>query len=357
MLPVLQHGFHQPLICLSNVIQQRKLRHNQNWRQNARHCSAYGQNTGFPESKGSKRMIRFAIAMGGLALVGCSTPDVSPGIGEAVALLAETDRQVRPTLESIAAIELADAEDAAMRDGAQVIGFDGDCDPVAAREQGQVFSQCRLIERAAPVTVAVNATQVILAIDTLGSYYAALLALAESDAPDEVAARSAALIDTLAAFDSENGTDAFATLAARKDPISRSAGFWVNQARIAALRKVMRRADPVIEELTETAVAWLDGQPGNVLVAYQAFLGTRTELVLATEAGDLGAQRRATEALRASHAALLQSEQQSPANHLLLLRKLHGDLLSRLSSPQSAGEFITTLEEIKAISDLVRKGE
>ena len=301
-------------------------------------------------------MTRIVLYLGTAILAACTTPDLGPGIGEATRLLAATDRELRPVLSPLAAAELAAAEEAAMRRGDLVLGFEGDSDPYAARDEGKVLSECRLVEHARPLDGPVNATQTLLALDTLGAYYAALAALAASNAPDEIAARSAALIDGLNGLSKDLGSGAFAGLGARRDLIGRSSGFVANQARTAAIRKVVRKADPVIGDLTALAVAWLDELPGGVPEAQAAFVDARGRLLEATEARNLAAQRDATQSLRKAHAALLKAEAASPANPLLMLRKLHGDLARRLSRPGSADDFLKTLAEIRAISDLARKG-
>lgn len=288
-------------------------------------------------------------------MTACSVPDLSPNIAEAVQLLADTDRQLRPALTPVAAAELAAAEEAMMRNGQQVLGFGGNCDAIATRAEGGVVSECRLVERALPVTGPVNTTQALRALDVLGGYFAAIGALAAAESSDEVAARSGTLLDALAALGNGGGPDAFVGLGARRDLIVRSTSFVAAQYRIAALHRVVRRADPVIGEMTDIAVAWLDDLPGGVPEAQAALLDARDALATATEARNLPAQRSATAELRAAHARFRKAEAESPANRLLLLRKLHAGLRNRLEHPQSAKELLATLEEIKAITELAKK--
>lgn len=287
-------------------------------------------------------------------LSACSTPDVTPAIGEAAKLLADMDKSVRPVLEPVADAELAAAETAAMRKGKQVLGFEGQCDPQAARDEGKVIMDCRLVEIALPTNGPVNATQMLMALDVLKDYYAALGGLAASQSPAEARANAETLVAALGDL-GDGRTPAFAALAEKKALIGQTTGFILEQARHAAIRKVVRRADPVIGELTKTAVAWFDRQPGNLPAALTAFNDARDRATDAAELRDLDRQRAANAELRAAYAALRKAEAQSPANQLLLLRKMHSDLVRRLAGPGSPEELLKTLEQVRAIADLAKQ--
>lgn len=287
-------------------------------------------------------------------LSACSAPDVTPAIGEATRLLAEMDKSVRPVLEPVADAELAAAEAAAMRAGKQVLGFEGQCDPQAARDAGKVIMECSLVEIALPTDGPVNATQVLMALEVLTDYYAALGALAASQSPGEAKANAEALVAALGDL-GDGRMPTLAALAERKALVGKTTGFILEQARYAAIRKVVRRADPVIGELTTTAVAWLDGQPGNLPAAQIAFLDARDRAADAAESRDLDRQRAANDELRAAYAAMRKTEAQSPANQLLLLRKMHRDLARRLSGPGSPEELLKTLEQVREIADLAKQ--
>lgn len=290
-----------------------------------------------------------------LALTACTTPDVSPGIGEAVSLLAQTDHALRPTLTPLAAAELSKAQEAAMKSGKTIVELQGDCDYTVSRGSGQVLTDCSLRENARPTTGPVNATQMVEALDVLGDYFAALAKLASSASSDEVAARTAGLMDALTALDKGDKAglkQLGQTAADRKPLVVQTVGFVVAQARVAGLRKVVRKADPVIGALTETAVAWLDDLPGGMPVAQARLTDAEEAVTRAALAHDIGRQRAAAADLRGAFAAFKKAEAASPATRLLMIRKLHGDILRRLSSPQSAEELLATVEQVKAIAAL-----
>lgn len=295
-------------------------------------------------------------------LVACSTPDLSPAITEATRLLTATDGDLRPALTIEAAREQAEAERIAMRDGGMVVGLKGDCDPAATQREGRVFSDCELVTLAAPPATPVSATQMLAALDGLRTYYEGLADLADARTSDEVAAATGRLFDTLAAVGNEDGVPeglaaAAKSAAERKDLVTRGAGFLAEQSRLAALRRVMRRADPIIGTLTDRAVAWLDLQPGGVDEARQLLSDARLALLDATEAGDLPRQESETARMRAAFAAFKAAERASPANRLRLLRQMHAELLARSQTPGEAEDFLTVLEEVRAIADLAAKGD
>lgn len=306
-------------------------------------------------ASGLATAFRPALFASALLIGACTTPDVGAGIGEAASLLAETDQALRPTLNPLAATELVAAEEAAMASGKTIVELQGDCDYTLSRGSGQILTDCGLRENARPMTGPVNATQVIEALDILDDYFTALSKLASSESSDEVAARTAGLMDALASLGDGDGTglDKLAKAATEQKPlVVKALGFVAAQVRVAGLRRVVRKADPLIGELTEAAVAWLDDLPGGMPAAQERLTGAEEAVTLAALAGDVGRQRAAAAELRAALAAFKTTEAASPATRLLMIRKVHGDILRRLSSPQSAAELLNTVEEIKAIAAL-----
>jgi hypothetical protein len=296
-----------------------------------------------------------------LFLGACSTPDLSPGIAESARLLEATDKGLRPGLAAQAAQEQAKAELAAMQAGRIVLGLEGDCDPAATHNEGRVFSACELLTLAALPAEPVSATQMLAALDALRDYYSGLASLADARSSDEVAAATAGLFDALAQAGKAPGApkalaDFAASGASRKDLATRTTGFLADQYRLAALRRVVRRADPVIDALTERAVAWLELQPGGVGEARKRLSEARLKVLDATGARDLAGQQSATSEMREAFAAFKAAERSSPANQLRLLRQMHAELLARAKSPGNAEDFLTVLEEVRAIADLAAKG-
>lgn len=296
-----------------------------------------------------------------LLLGACSMPDLSPGIAESARLLEATDKGLRPGLAAEAAREQAKAELKAMQAGRIVLGLEGDCDPAATHSEGRVFSACELVTLAAPPAEPVSATQMLAALDALRDYYSGLASLADARSSDEVAAAIAGLFDALTQAGKAPGApkalaDFAASGASRKDLATRTTGFLADQYRLAALRRVVQRADPVIGALTDRAVAWLDLQPGGVGEARKRLSEARLQLLDATQARDLAGQQSATSKMREAFFAFKAAERTSPANQLRLLRQMHAELLARAKSPENAEDFLNVLEEVRAIADLAAKG-
>lgn len=305
-------------------------------------------------------MTRAVLIVAGV-LAACSVPDVQPNVTAAAELLAVTEGTVRPGLEPLAAAELAEAEDAAMRDGRVIVGLDGTCHYDEAREAGEVTTDCSLIAFARPDDGAVNATTTLDALDVMAAYFTALGALASAESSDEVRARTAALMKALGDLGEGNDSAALDRIAAgakdRAELVTRTAGFLAAQARIAALRRVVRKADPVIARIVAPAAAFLDQQPGNLPDAQDRLDQAEAGYIAAAGSGNVAEHRAAAADLRDAFAAFKRAEAASPANRLLLLRRFHAELLDRLTSGGEPEDLLSVAEEIKAIVDLANQGE
>jgi hypothetical protein len=295
-----------------------------------------------------------------IMVAACAVPDIGLSVDEAAALLAETNNSVRPVLDPIMAQELATSEEVTMRRGGTILGLEGTCHYDDARKAGLAVTDCALVEYVRPDKGPVNATSVGDALDAMSGYFAGLAAIASSESSDEVAARAGALIEAVAAFGAEGNPASLRRLGAaaaeRRDLATRGAGFLAVQYRVAAVRKVVRRADPVFDRIVPIAAAYLDTLPGGLPAAQARLEEAEEELAIAPNVS-VAAHRTAAIELRAAFAAYKQAEAASPATRLYLLRRLHAGLLQSLSGPRSPEELLTVLEEIKVINDLAREGK
>jgi hypothetical protein len=300
-------------------------------------------------------MTRFS-ACSLVLLIGCAAPDMTPAIDEARLLLADTNTSLQPAIAPVAAAELAAAEQAAMAEGKVILDLAGDCDFEVARANGRMVSDCTLVENARPTTGPVNATQVLDAMDALETYFAALGALADARTSAEVGARTKALLDAVGKLDAGKGADGLARIAAaareRSELVGGVAGFVANQARAKALRRVVRRADPVIGRMAEIAAAWLDTQPGNMPAAQEQLLAAQEALILASNPA---ARATAASELRAAFAAFRKAEAASPATRILLLRRMHAAIAAGPSGVDGFEAVLETLEDIRALIDLAEE--
>ena len=240
-------------------------------------------------------------------LAACTAPDLGPDLTSASQLLAQTSKELQPSLLPQAKKEQAAAELASMRGGNLAVGPEGDCDPAATHNEGRALSKCDLVTLSAPPDKPISATAVLGALDGLTAYYAALASARSSDA---VASQVGSLIDALAANGSAaNAPEALgqsaAEAAAQKDSVTTAAGFVVNIYRLNALHTVIAKADPVVGALTDRAVACLDLQPGGPFAAETRLNAARRALANSEEAKDLRGQVRATAELRAAWHPLL----------------------------------------------------
>ncbi len=295
-----------------------------------------------------------------LGLAACTVPNVSPGIDAAKTLLSTTDTDLRPKLAPVAAQELARAEQDYVAQGKAIVELLGTCRYEDARTNGMILPDCHLVQSALPDHGPVNATEVLEALDVLSNYFTALAAIASADSSDAVATQTGAVIDALSKLGSGSGSSGLAKIAAfaaaNKDQAVTSVGFLAAQYRVAALRRVVRKADPVIDALVQGAVLYLDARPGGLVAAEQNMTRAERAMTTAAVAHDAAGQTRAAQDLRTTFAAFHQAAATDPANRLLLLRKLHGDLLHGLTGPQSAEDYLTTLEQIRKIADLAQQG-
>jgi len=299
-------------------------------------------------------MNRFSASSLFLAIAGCATPDVSTPLSETRAQLMTVTQQVLPSITPLAAAERARAQDRAIEEDRPVVGLSGDCDTVASRATAQVLTTCNLVEffdhRGDPG----SATEVKEFLDIMDAYLTSLEALVASQTPQEARAQAQAIVIAFGTADS-NRPAAFERLGAslrdRQDLIDEASGFLVNQARVSALRRVVREADGAIEEAVPIVAAHLSFLDEDLLTAQTELLDAQEAVLLLEGAGDPAGYRLAVARLRTSHAAFLQAEADSPVVRLFLFRQAHARLLERATVGVTPTEFVTLLEDLRTLRD------
>jgi hypothetical protein len=286
-------------------------------------------------------------------LSGCTVPDVTPEVAASVDLLAATDGKLRPSLKILAAQELRQSEDALLASGDTVYET-SNCDE---SDEFGLMTDCQLDFLGNLDEGPVNATQALTALNDIEAYFATLLILASDDDSNAVRAQAQELAKALDEV-GEGKSEALATLAKdvgkRGDTFVAASGFLADQNRIAALRSVVRRADPIIASQTEIIAAYLD-LDGELAAAHSVLVEAEAEVVEAQAAKDTRRYRKAIEDLKAVHRAYRRAQEAAPSYAMKLLRDSHAQLLARLSSGGSPEDILKTLTEIETVIKLAKE--
>lgn len=289
----------------------------------------------------------------------CTTPDVSKELAAANTLATQTGESLQERLAPIAKAELKAAEEALIRDGGTVIAIEGSCDIAAARGAGLARADCMLLNWADPGAGPVNATAALEAINVVQAYFAALKDLYETSAPSDIATRTDALLAALAQAGSGQSMtlQRLAAEAAEHKPVLvKTVGFAAEQYRTSQLRRVVRKADPLLHDLTRTASAYLDTDLDPTLAKAQTALADAREKMLDAQfSGDAARYRQAIADLRTAFDNFKTAEANASAAGLLTLRQLHASLLARLTGGGSPAEIQATLNTLFDIIELAKK--
>ncbi|MGB1265763.1 MAG: hypothetical protein ACPG6L_08535 [Nereida ignava] len=303
-------------------------------------------------------MNRFIASSLILSVAGCATSDLSTSLTETRTQLTTVTAQVKPSITPLAVAERARAQDRAIQEDRPVIGLSGDCDTVASRSTPQVLSTCSIVEFFDPADDPGSATEVLEFLDIMDVYLTSLEALAASQTPQEARAQAQAVIVAFGTADASRPAmfeRLGATLRDRKDLIGEGTGFLVNQARITALRRVIKDADIVIAEAVPIVATHLSFLDEDLLAAQAELLDAQEAAVLIEGASDPAGYRLAVARLRTSHAAFLKAEAESPVIRLFLFRQAHARLLERATTGITPTEFVNLLEDLRALRDAAQQ--
>lgn len=288
---------------------------------------------------------------------GCTAPDLSPQIAQAQALVAATSEQTEPSLSAAAAEDLRVAERAAAERREVFVDLPTGCVARLATDLSNDVSDCQMRSFALPDDETVNAVQVQQALAAIDQYFVVLLDLATTDAPADIRAKADLLV---AALEGSAGTRSTASLqqlaqaAGQRGPaVAASAGFLAERARVMALRRAMKEADGLIDELVRgmQPVLLRLGDPaadarGGVVAARGAYFA-------AQENGTVDQQVAAAARYRAAVDAMHKSEAQSAIRRLYLVRDLHAAMLRRLTGTPSLAEIESLVAQIAEIKTLL----
>lgn len=294
------------------------------------------------------------IAIAGLVCA-CTSPDISSSLSASRTLLDTTIADLDAPISARAARELAAAEAEAARNGTVIVSLPPTCIGALPIPEQDV-SACEVIPLVLPLDGAVNATQLANALASLDTYFTALNELATNQSPAVIQTRTAGLLSAIGALDDDINSQSLAQLSTRADAIgpavAATAGFVADQVRINALRRVTRRADPVIEEIIDLASANLRATIDPINEARDAVLDAQLAYREAHARGDASGQLAGAATLRRSVTALHRAEAASPARRLHVLRDLHGAMTRQIAAGgdlEDIDRLITKTTEIIAL--------
>lgn len=294
------------------------------------------------------------------SLMGCTTPpELTAQIEDAQMVLADTNQVLEPRLAALAVQELQAAEAAAAQRGDLMIDLTGDC-VLASIDLAIDVSDCMVVSNVVPDEGPLNATQTRNAFAALVSYFAVLHDLTTTQAPADIRMQGDAVVAALQEFNANARSDTLDRLAAdaaRYGPATAAGlGFLAEQARVAALRRTLRRADPVIEELVRGMQPLLQELGDPIADRRQAVTDTYFAVTEATASNNADALLQATAQLREAVSAMREAEAASLVRRLYLLRDLNAAMLDRLSRRPSLTELEQITGQIAEIAVLLEQG-
>lgn len=288
------------------------------------------------------------------ALTACTTPDVMAPLAQAREEFTAFSTGIEEHLLHDAEEEREREERRAIAADGGVIGFVGDCDTTVARLDASGVSDCRLVEYFDPRDDAGSASELVDFRTIMDGYLTSLEALAGSKTPAQAQAQANAIVAAFGAPDAARPA-AFERLGevAREQQIliSTSAGFFVNQLRVGALRRVIGQADAVLEDNLEVILAHLEPYDTDLLEAQARLLTARQNLLNAEGKDDPVAYVEAIENARTAYATFLKAQENSPVINFLQFRKSHAQLLARTRPGANVAEFVKYLEELRGLLD------
>lgn len=294
-----------------------------------------------------------------LALGGCATPpDLTAQVEDAQLVLADLSEALGPQLTGLAAAELQVAEAQAARAGTLEIRLSDPCNTINI-DAAIDASGCVVLSNAVPDSGALNATQAITALSALSSYFAVVHDLTTTSAPADVRTQGDALVAALRQFDrTENGIPLgrLAAAAARYGPAaSASAGFIAEQYRVAALRRTIQRADPVIENIVRGLQPLMLELGDPTEERRLAVTAAQLALDSTDVTRDPNAYLRAAAQLRIAIDRMHAADETSHLRRLYLLRELNAAMLDRLSHGPSLAELEQITGQIAEIATLLEQ--
>jgi len=288
--------------------------------------------------------------------VACTAPDLGPSIKDAQTLLEASIATTEKPLQERAKLELVDAEAAMARTDNRIIALPTNCLRMNA-DLAVSVDECRIIDRATPLYGPVNATQVLLAQKVMLSYFAVLSDINSATSPADIRSKSTALIEAFDTFSKTQNGDALARLGAnatRRGPaLSAVAGFAAEQARIRAMRRIVTRADSVLEDLLRGIQPILVQVGDRTAVNREAAINAYAAYNAAKKSGNTAAELRAARETKAAFDRLHNGEAKSPLRQLYLVRDLNAAMLKALQASPSLDEIDKLTAQISEIATLL----
>ncbi|MBO9468209.1 hypothetical protein J7443_23485 [Tropicibacter sp. R15_0] len=292
-----------------------------------------------------------------LLVTACSAPDLSGQITDAQTILNATTKAIGAPLQTRAMTELATAERELAYSNRRVASLPAGCLSRLNSDLAHSVSDCQVISHANLIDGPANAFQVQQALIALTAYFSTLDQLTKATSPADIRTQGDALVaslQNLAKTSDARPVQRVALAAERYGPAtSATASFFAEQARIRALRRTIRRADPVIEHLVRGAEPILQdlGDPAaearfNVVEASIAF----------DTAQSPEDKLQALARLRLTVDKMHKAETASSVRRLYLLRDLNAAMLQSLKAGSSLADIQASTGQIAEIATLL-KGE
>jgi hypothetical protein len=290
-----------------------------------------------------------------IACNGCTSPKLDAEMAAFSGAVSDVSKQYRSELGISPDAILAGQIDALVADRGETLSLTESCDAIGANDERANVSDCQLNFGGLNPALGTRG-RAAQQLELLESYFAALQSLATATGPADVQNATAAALDAIGALSKAvptPGLGAFAAdLKAKRDPISKAAGFLVEQKRIAALRRVVTSADlpisRIVLDLKDTAESLGAATPEAALDRLDA---SQIEMDTAQASGSDAAYRAAVVAFLAEYERFLAYRRTALIPRLDLIASTHAALRDRIASGATIGEvrdLIAKLSELKA---------
>ncbi|MBA85529.1 hypothetical protein ACSSNL_08480 [Thalassobius sp. S69A] len=303
-----------------------------------------------------KRSLAIVLLCGTAA---CTTPDLSGQIVQVSKMLDDTVKTTGPALQKAAEAERQALLRQAARSHKTAVTLPKGCRQIIEGELAKSVAHCHIQYHIAPQDRADSPILVSRALVAMQTYFAVLGQIATTDSPDQIKANSASLLGALAsaanAGDFAPLTGLHALVEGRGGALSATAGFFADQARIRALRRTIKDADPHLSKLVTNSHELFTQLGDTVKIRRDAVSDSMDAYTLALSQQDTAAQIMAVNKLQKAVQAMHTQEKVSPIRRLHLAYDMHRAMLTRLEGGPSLTELNTLTTQVAAIVTLLEE--
>lgn len=293
-----------------------------------------------------------------LLLLGCTNPNVSPEVDALTSSAEKVTERLSADLEPRAKIEQDNLVNAAIQNREIVVLVTPGCTRYKNRVEGATIDDCQLQDVVMRDQSVQTAERALVQVGYLNNYVAALAALANSDAPDDISASTIqviAAIDALSKSDPGEGLADFAADLKKQQPnIETAVGYLATQYKYRSIRRTVRSANDAVSTVCDALIAYYDDKVSSQeQTAFDALERAQKEMQSQRTNVSPAKYRILVQNVREAHAEYVKEAKKGPVQLLVGLKSSHAALANRLANPRNAEEVTDYLKELKEFVDAV----